>query len=272
MPIALNPTTSPTAVGEPKATVGNHCRGVCTEVVSENGKKIKIFAKKALDIASKVAVEAFKVQAVMAGLTIFVLLTTPAPLLPLAMYIVVIGPAIEELIFRGVIQNCIRLFQNSYNAHIRKTPPTEQDLQHQQNIRVGITSALFGVAHALNPGPLAGKIIQVTYCTIAGTSLGYTMEKTQTLALPILDHGINNGLVMAAMCNPAIAGPILMVNTGVFAYNTIQTLSGKHTVAGHIGKWVGQGVEALPKQVRNVVNMMKNVKLNLQSRTAAAAA
>ena len=74
---------------------------------------------------------------------------------------VLVGPAAEELIFRGMIY---RRAENYFRT----------------GWAVGISSALFGIYH--------GNVIQFLYAAVLGILLAVIYEKSRTLLAPVLAH------------------------------------------------------------------------------------
>lgn len=105
---------------------------------------------------------------------------------------VIIGPFSEEIIFRGFMQNSIRLIQMTWNWYCGQGPT-----EAQQMFRVRFTGIVFGAFHLLNQRPLSDRIIQSVSAGIGGIAYGYLAEITGTLATTILLHGLNNGLCIA---------------------------------------------------------------------------
>lgn len=88
-------------------------------------------------------------------------------------FVVVLGPVAEELLFRGVI---LRGFLSHYPA--RKA--------------VLASALLFGIFH-VNP-------FQIVTATVLGVVFGWWRVATGSLLLPLLGHGLYNALVLLAVC------------------------------------------------------------------------
>lgn len=114
------------------------------------------------------------------------------PLTSRNFYTIVTGPILEEVCFRGIMQNGIRLGQTAWNWR-RGQEPTQAQLA----FRVRITALTFGAIHLLNPGALSNRIFQSVAAGIGGVAYGYLAEITGTLATTILLHGLHNGLCVA---------------------------------------------------------------------------
>lgn len=80
------------------------------------------------------------------------------------LYVVIIGPIVEELVYRGGILMGLRRFGDRF--------------------AVGTSSIIFGLMH--------GNIPQIIFATMAGLVLGYICVKTNTLRYAILVHMTNN--------------------------------------------------------------------------------
>lgn len=80
--------------------------------------------------------------------------------------IVVVGPLVEEILFRGIIFSSFEEFT---------------DMLWFPAVLSGV---MFGVWH--------GSFIQAVYTAVTGIALGYFMKKTRFLLLPTLAHMVNN--------------------------------------------------------------------------------
>lgn len=91
--------------------------------------------------------------------------------------IFVIGPA-EELLFRGVVQNYLRLAYSPWPAIL-------------------IASVLFAVVHAVAlSGSLLGIGVVLGGLTLVSVVLGYVYEKTGNLAVPAIVHGVYDAILL----------------------------------------------------------------------------
>lgn len=142
---------------------------------------------------SKVAFAVFKelVQvsaslALLIGLQLIFFKTAPISVIATVFFTVIVAPFTEEILFREFMQTGIRRLQNWYS---QKQP----SLRQQKAVRVFVTAACFALVHAANPHRLLShKVMQVSSCFVAGITFGYLREKEQSLATPILYHGIHN--------------------------------------------------------------------------------
>lgn len=115
------------------------------------------------------------------------------------------APVIEELIFRGVLQNGIGLLLKIGRCGFAKVKnqtvsefSTESVLAVERKITIGLAAVIFGLAHATNAhSSLAAKIFQVVHATLGGIEYGALLEETNTLAYSILGHAANNCIVVA---------------------------------------------------------------------------
>ena len=80
--------------------------------------------------------------------------------------IVVLGPLIEEILFRGII---FRSFENVTNM---------------AGFPILLSGVMFGIWH--------GSFIQGVYTAITGIILGYLIKKSRSLFIVVIAHGVNN--------------------------------------------------------------------------------
>jgi len=93
--------------------------------------------------------------------------------------VLVVGPA-EELLFRGVVQGLLRRVMTAWPA-------------------IGLTSAVFGVVHvAAVVGTTEQALVYAAIAAMLGVVLGYAYERTGTLVVPALTHGLYNGTLFIA--------------------------------------------------------------------------
>jgi Predicted metal-dependent membrane protease len=100
----------------------------------------------------------------------------------LAMVVVslcVVGP-VEELLFRGVVQGRLRESWGVWPA-------------------IFVATALFGLSHVSVSGGLAGIAAYVLTATVLGVLLGYLYERTGTIVVPAVIHGVNNAVIFAGL-------------------------------------------------------------------------
>jgi membrane protease YdiL (CAAX protease family) len=98
--------------------------------------------------------------------------------------ICIVAPVIEEVIFRGFLQEKIRNIQVLLGS-------TRIDSRIQKAVRVAFQAIVFGLAH-IHPaqGALNGFIFLFT--GVLGAACGYLKEKTSTLWVPMAFHAHNN--------------------------------------------------------------------------------
>ncbi|WP_042281448.1 CPBP family intramembrane glutamic endopeptidase [Candidatus Protochlamydia sp. R18] len=117
--------------------------------------------------------------------------------------ITVVGPAVEEFFFRGMLQRGIGITQAGWNRFVIKRELSKQEIISQRAWRIHVTAIIFGVAHATNShSNYANKFTQITWCYMGGVTYGYLSEKYQTLSVSILAHSINNILAISLMVYP----------------------------------------------------------------------
>lgn len=97
---------------------------------------------------------------------------------------VIIGPLMEEILFRGLIMDMI------YEAQRRWCDETANS-KFQKMTRIALQGIIFGVAH-FRPSQGWGNISIICSITVAGTALGYMREKTNNLAMSYFFHALNN--------------------------------------------------------------------------------
>lgn len=112
-------------------------------------------------------------------------------------FITVIGPVMEEIIFRGAVLRGIHLCQKAWNHCILKREPTNQEKRTQQFVRIQLSSLLFAAVHLRNPYSKAILAVQFIGTYMMGNVYAYLSEKYQTLSASILSHGIHNTCVVA---------------------------------------------------------------------------
>lgn len=87
--------------------------------------------------------------------------------------VLVVGPA-EELLFRGAIQGLLKRAWGAWPAIIG-------------------AAALFGSLHySVGSGPVSGALAYVFVAFVLGTVLGVLYERSETLVVPVLAHGLFN--------------------------------------------------------------------------------
>lgn len=99
---------------------------------------------------------------------------------------VISGPLLEELIFRGILQNSIRKVQQYVPKPLAIA-----------SIRIAVTSALFAGMHLLNSGDYLSKSDAITQCAMILLYPSYSTlyEKTGSLIPGIVAHMANNFVV-----------------------------------------------------------------------------
>ncbi|MBA3720987.1 MAG: CPBP family intramembrane metalloprotease [Parachlamydiaceae bacterium] len=114
--------------------------------------------------------------------------------------IVVVGPVLEEVLFRQLLQGSLHMVQRFNNRFIAKKPPSHQDLKIQEHFRVTVTAVIFGGVHLQNSHKnVFSAVKQFSLATLGGFSYGYLAEKYNTISLSILAHGINNAIAVLPM-------------------------------------------------------------------------
>lgn len=123
------------------------------------------------------------------GIQTICIKSTPANLFAVTLTKVVVVPFFEELIFRGALCSTIAYLQK----YTRQKVPTQADLKAERASRIAASALIFSLAHAMNPHPsLSRKISHLSSCFICGITLGWLSEMENSLATPMLYHGIHN--------------------------------------------------------------------------------
>ena len=106
------------------------------------------------------------------------------------MLMVVVCPLIEEVIFRGILQNVVRKIQQYVPKPLAKAA-----------IRIAITGALFAGAHLMNGGDYLSKTEAITQCAIIMLYPNFSRlyEKTGSL-LPVIVAHMANNFVCYSIC------------------------------------------------------------------------
>jgi membrane protease YdiL (CAAX protease family) len=112
---------------------------------------------------------------------------------------VVIAPRAEEILFRGIIQQGLKLCQRKWHSlnYLKKASPEEQKIK--KRVRIAVAAALFSMSHLNRQASFNSNLIKLSVTFIAGMNYGFLSEKYCSLSLPILAHGVNNLLVHYAM-------------------------------------------------------------------------
>lgn len=120
---------------------------------------------------------------------------------------VLLGPVVEEILFRTIFQGAIKEIQHFGFQYFRGAA-TEAELASHKTFRIWTTSIAFGLIHATNTHEtLALKIMQVYFSTFSGLSYCHLKENTGSTAPSIFCHAFNNFLPMtssAGLCSPVI--------------------------------------------------------------------
>ncbi|WP_075883510.1 CPBP family intramembrane glutamic endopeptidase [Candidatus Protochlamydia sp. W-9] len=118
-------------------------------------------------------------------------------------WITVVGPVVEEVFFRGMLQRGIGITQAGWNRFVVKRELSEQEIVSQRAWRIYVTAIIFGLAHATNShSNYANKFTQIEWSYMGGVAYGYLSEKYQTLSVSILAHSINNILAISLVAYP----------------------------------------------------------------------
>ena len=193
------------------------------------------WASRTFKVGVAVTKEALKVTTVVTALSLFTVYAIQPTAFAIAA--IIVAPVVEEIVFRGVIQNSIRGTQAIYN---RIYPPTDAQIANQRSFRSITTSILFGAAHVTNWSSLGPRcIIQVVHCSISGYQWANTMEKTKSIAWTILEHGINNAFGVCLMLHvgqPAVFLPMLSAYIARNMFNIYSTNRGGITFGGYMGE------------------------------------
>lgn len=118
--------------------------------------------------------------------------------------ICVVAPIIEEIIFRGFLQEKVR------NIQVMLFGP--RDTEAQKTFRIGLQAFVFGVCH-LHPAQGALNVVIFLFTSILGKRCGELKEKTSTLWTPMALHAHNNfsatALIIGDHFIPSLRGPVI---------------------------------------------------------------
>ncbi|WP_213106135.1 CPBP family intramembrane glutamic endopeptidase [Candidatus Protochlamydia amoebophila] len=160
---------------------------------------------KAIDIINSAIVEMVKIIAVKILLEEVTKVLFSSKQLPgiNARLITVVGPIVEEVFFRGMLQRGIGIIQAGWNRFVIKRELSKQEIMSHSAWRIHVTAIIFGLAHVNNShSNYVSMFFQITWCYMGGVSYGYLSEKYQTLSVSILAHSINNILAISLMVYP----------------------------------------------------------------------
>ncbi len=113
--------------------------------------------------------------------------------LPAAIPIIVLAPFLEEITFRGLVQDVVKDIQKLLN---RCKVKTSKQLTDQKIFRVAIVGIMFGAAHLTNPYSLAQRILQAVHTTFLGFNTALMKEETGSLIPCVIAHAINNTIAV----------------------------------------------------------------------------
>lgn len=123
----------------------------------------------------------------------------------------VIAPIIEEIIFRGFLQEKLR------NMQVFVFGPKAADSDLHKSIRVAVQAILFGLAH-VRPEQAAINGIVFLFTGIVGAYNGYLKEETSTLWVPMAFHAhVNSSTAVAVIAEHLLAWnvcPELLIKVG----------------------------------------------------------
>ncbi|HSX03719.1 MAG TPA: CPBP family intramembrane glutamic endopeptidase [Rhabdochlamydiaceae bacterium] len=104
----------------------------------------------------------------------------------------IVAPVIEEVVFRGFLQEKIR------NIQLFIFGKGAADLTVHKTMRIALQALLFGLAHyRADQAGINGFIVLFT--GVSGTYNGYLKEKTSTLWCPIAEHAHWNSSTVGAI-------------------------------------------------------------------------
>jgi len=136
----------------------------------------------------------------------------------------IVGPILEEVMFRGALLGGLKACQYGYNKIrycINKYEPSETDLKVQEIFRVRVSALIFGVVHFTNyPTVTAFAVFHVSTCILGGLTYGYMAEKTNSVILPIFLHSFFNASLEIGEYIPALEIPcdFLALGSDLFWY------------------------------------------------------
>lgn len=111
-------------------------------------------------------------------------------------FIVVQAPLFEEVIFRGFLLSGIHALQKGWNRVILKRELTKEEETIQRLFRIHVSAFIFALIHYLEKIPFllsTKKLVCLTLLSyFAGVLYGHLTEKSHTLSVSFLAHGIHN--------------------------------------------------------------------------------
>lgn len=111
-------------------------------------------------------------------------------------HVMVTVPLVEEILFRGILQQGIHYCQHA----LGKMGYLEEEATKAQRVfRVIFSGVIFGSLHFFLPHhkTLSSAISQSALGTLMGIICGELSERYQTSALGVIGHGLNNGIALA---------------------------------------------------------------------------
>lgn len=98
----------------------------------------------------------------------------------------IIGPIVEEILFRGFLMDVLFYAQSKWNL---KTV----DSANSKAARIGLQALIFGTMHYIPSQKLSNYSVVAT-TAVFGICCGYIQEKTSNIALPWITHAAQNFL------------------------------------------------------------------------------
>lgn len=191
------PLNDISALNKKIAEASQHVFTTIAIILRQSGQLLVVVVQVLVDFSSKILKEALIISVIAGGILIPMKIFYPPELFLDASISTVLGPVLEEIVFRGALLSGAKLLQQGYNQIRRWTHhqhnPSEAELKAQEIFRVRVVAITFGFLHLWNRDRLNLRaVFHVCSCTLGGLSYGYLKEKTNSLALPIIAHCSTN--------------------------------------------------------------------------------
>lgn len=126
----------------------------------------------------------------------------------------VLSPIAEEILFRGIVLNGIKLFQKRFFAI-----DSQQQDKNARAARIHLSSLASALSHMRLPFTYrhpSAPLLQCSWSYLSSLSYGYMDEKYQTLSASILAHGISNAILVAAVIAPPRYSPLFLGGVAIY--------------------------------------------------------
>lgn len=143
---------------------------------------------------------------------------------------VVVAPIFEETVMRGIFQPAIRLVQRRWNLH----PEDARTKRIEQVVRIQLSALVFALTHLVKEGSFLMRMRIAGWAYTGGLVYAHLSEKTNSLALPIFLHGLNNALALTTFFfpSPLTYASLIGLRVALCAYIIFD--SNRHHIAGFL--------------------------------------